>query len=115
MCAAEKEFASLAFSLLSAGRFNGQQSLNKVLEAGVAGICSGDYPGLTEVHMVWVTSETQEALQAVVQLTANAQPPKLPKQLQAKGNKSAVSSPVPDRSQGELFRSVAQDDLFKKV
>lgn len=43
----------------------------------------------------------QEALQAVEHLTANAQPPKLPKQLQAKGNKSgAASSPIPDRSHG---------------
>ena len=45
----------------------------------------------------------QEALQAVEHLTANAQPPKLPKQLQAKGNKSgAASSPIPDRSHGKL-------------
>ena len=65
VCAAEEGLSSLAFALLSAGKFRGPQSLINVLEAGVCGISTGVYPGLTEVHMVSFTSEEKETLQAV--------------------------------------------------
>lgn len=58
----EKALKSIGFSLLSAGIFRGQQSLSKVLAAGVHGILQGVYPGLEEVHMVAFTKQEQREL-----------------------------------------------------
>lgn len=50
-CAKSKSLRSIGFSLLSSGIFRGDQSLEKVLEQAVLGICASAYPGLTDVHL----------------------------------------------------------------
>lgn len=49
--AEEKNLKTIAFSLLSAGIFRGNQSLDRVVEIGVEAIQDGFYKGLEEVHM----------------------------------------------------------------
>eukprot|EP00927_Polykrikos_kofoidii_P056593 TRINITY_DN5068_c0_g1_i1.p1 TRINITY_DN5068_c0_g1~~TRINITY_DN5068_c0_g1_i1.p1 ORF type:complete len:263 (-),score=47.13 TRINITY_DN5068_c0_g1_i1:131-919(-) len=54
--AKEKGLKTIAFSLLSAGIFRGEQSLKKVLEQGVVAVLEEWYDGLEEVHFVAFTS-----------------------------------------------------------
>lgn len=63
--AQEKGLSSVAFSLISGGIFRGNQSLSKVLTAGVDGIKKGKYPELEEVHIVAFTPEERQTLRSV--------------------------------------------------
>eukprot|EP00927_Polykrikos_kofoidii_P056594 TRINITY_DN5068_c0_g1_i2.p1 TRINITY_DN5068_c0_g1~~TRINITY_DN5068_c0_g1_i2.p1 ORF type:complete len:272 (-),score=33.58 TRINITY_DN5068_c0_g1_i2:90-905(-) len=54
--AKENGIKTIAFSLLSAGIFRGEQSLKKVLEQGVIAVVEEWYDGLEEVHFVAFTS-----------------------------------------------------------
>ena len=53
---------TIAFSLLSAGIFRGEQSLAGVLEAGVDAVRAGAYENLQEVHLCAFTAEEQQTL-----------------------------------------------------
>lgn len=64
-CAAEKQLQTVGFSLISAGIFRGEQSLENVLAAGVSGIAQSVYPELREVHLIAFTGEECDALEAV--------------------------------------------------
>mmetsp|Transcript_16284 Transcript_16284/g.34009 ORF Transcript_16284/g.34009 Transcript_16284/m.34009 type:complete len:273 (+) Transcript_16284:28-846(+) len=62
-CAREKDLSTVAFSLISASIFRGPQSLENVLAAGIAGLQSGAYPALQEVHLVAFTKAERMALE----------------------------------------------------
>jgi len=62
-CAKEKALCTVAFSLISSSIFRGPQSLENVLAAGIAGIQSGAYPALQEVHLVAFTKTERVALE----------------------------------------------------
>jgi O-acetyl-ADP-ribose deacetylase (regulator of RNase III) len=66
--AKEKALSSIAFCLISGGRFRGQQDLVKILQLGLTGIRDTCYAGLKEVHVVAFTPEEQDALQAACKL-----------------------------------------------
>ncbi|GBG34945.1 O-acetyl-ADP-ribose deacetylase MACROD1 [Hondaea fermentalgiana] len=59
--AQEKNLKTIAFSLISAGIFRGEQSLERVLEVGAQAIRDASYEGLEEVHMCAFTDEELEA------------------------------------------------------
>jgi len=79
VCGQQKAMKSIGFSLISSGIFRGPQSLRKVLEAGVLGICDGIYPELEEVHMIAFTGAEQRELQEVcADLLTNGSVPSSP-------------------------------------
>ena len=61
-CAEGKGLETIAFSLLSAGIFRGQQSLQAVLHVAREAVAAGTYAGLHEVHLVGFTPEEVDAL-----------------------------------------------------
>lgn len=63
--AQEKGAKAVGFSLLCAGIFRGEQSLENVLREGVVAIQGAAYPGLQEVHLVCFTDEELSTLLAV--------------------------------------------------
>ena len=79
-CARIKGLRSVGFSLISAGVFRGQQSLENVLRAGIRGISSMWYRELEEVHMVALWREELTALEAVCNdhFLAQLEPPNGP-------------------------------------
>jgi len=62
-CAREKAVGTVAFSLISSSICRGPQSLQNVLAAGIAGIQSGVYPALREVHLVAFTQTERMVLE----------------------------------------------------
>jgi len=66
-CAREKGLRQIAFSLLSAGIFRGDRSLEAVLQIGVCAVRESAYSGLEEVHLVGFKAEELAALLSVCQ------------------------------------------------
>lgn len=100
-CGQQKVLKRIGFSLISSGIFRGQQSLRKVLEAGVVGICNGIYPELEEVHMIAFTGAEQRELQEVcADLLTNSSSPSSPMSTsaQSRGVASTTSEENPTSS-----------------
>mmetsp|Transcript_13339 Transcript_13339/g.15245 ORF Transcript_13339/g.15245 Transcript_13339/m.15245 type:complete len:245 (+) Transcript_13339:311-1045(+) len=60
--AKEKELKTIAFSLISAGIYRGDCSLDHVLSIGLKSIAANTYDGLDEVHLVGFTMKEIKAL-----------------------------------------------------
>ena len=61
-CAQQYELKSVGFSLISSGVFRGDQTLERVLSAGLRGVVAGAYLGLEEVHLIAFDAEELAAL-----------------------------------------------------
>lgn len=103
----EKALKTIGFSLISSGIFRGPQSLRKVLEAGVLGICSGVYSELAEVHMIAFTGAEQRELQEVCDdLLRGGSSPTSPmsESDQSQGQSSPTARDVCKQEQTEALR-----------
>jgi len=65
-CAKELCIETLAFSLLSAGVFRGERSLEDILRIGLKSVVNNCYEGLREVTMVCWTKEEQDVMTKLV-------------------------------------------------